>query len=73
MLESKYLDSLDCFSESSVERTVEKIISLKTTGIKEDLVSDYDCDKIDFFFRSSITFRDRDVILLIFLGMKISG
>ena len=44
MLEPKshYLDPLDCFAESFVERTVEKIFSLETMGIKEDAVSDYD-------------------------------
>ena len=59
MLESKskYLDSLDCFAKSSVERTVEKIFSLETMEIKEDSVSDYDRNKIDSF-RSSKTFRE---------------
>lgn len=55
--QSKYLDPLECFAESSVERTVEKIFSLETVGILEDSVSDYDRVKIDAF-RSSITFRD---------------
>ena len=31
---SKYLDLLECFAESYVERTVEKIFSLETIGIK---------------------------------------
>ena len=41
---SKYLDSLDCFAESSEERTIEKIFSLETMRNKEDSVSDYDRD-----------------------------
>ena len=67
---SKYLDPLDSFAESSVERIVEKSFSLETIGIKENSVNDYDCDKIDSF-RSSITFRER-CYFVIFLGMKIS-
>ena len=41
-----------------MERTVEKIFNLETEGIEEDLISDYDHDKIDSF-HSSINFRDR--------------
>ena len=40
-----------------MERTVEKIFSLETMGIKEDSVIYYDRDKIESF-RSSITFRE---------------
>ena len=54
---SKYLNPLDCFTESSMERTVEKIFSLETMEIKEDSVSDYDHNKIGYF-HSSITFRE---------------
>ena len=54
---SKHLDPFDCFAEFSVERTVEKIFSLEIMGIKEDSVSDYDRDNIDYY-RSSITFRE---------------
>ena len=57
VLEHKSKYPLDCFAESSVERTVEKIFSLETMGNKEDSVNDYDCYKIDSF-RSSITFRE---------------
>ena len=53
----KYLNLLDYFAESSVERIIEKIFSLETMGIKEDSVSDCDSDKIDSF-RSSITLRE---------------
>ena len=42
---SRYLDPLDNFAESSVERTVENIFSLETMGTKEELVSDYDRDR----------------------------
>ena len=49
---SKYLDPLDCFVESTVERTAEKIFSLETMGIKENSVSDYDHNKIDSFHSS---------------------
>ena len=31
---SKYLDPLNCFAESSVEKTVEKIFSFETIGIR---------------------------------------
>ena len=54
---SKYQDPLDCFAESSRERTIEKIFNLEIKGIKEDSVRDYDRDKIDSF-TNSITFRD---------------
>ena len=39
-----------------MEKTVEKIFSLETMGIKEDSVSDYNHNKIHSF-RSSTTFR----------------
>ncbi len=55
---SKYLDFFDCFAEFSIERSVTKIFSLETVGIKEDLISDYVCFKIDSF-RCTITSRDR--------------
>ena len=35
---SKYQGLLDCFTESSVERTVEKIFNLETMGIRENSV-----------------------------------
>ena len=54
---SKYLDPLDCFAGSSVERTVERFFNLEIAGIKEDSVSDYDRDKIDSF-PSFMTFID---------------
>ena len=54
---SKYLDPFDCFEGFFVERTVEKIFSLETVGIKENSVSDNDRDKINSF-RSSLTFRE---------------
>ena len=47
---SNYPDTLDCFAESSVERTVEKIFSSETIGIREDSVSDYDCDRERCYF-----------------------
>ena len=67
----KYLNLLDYFAESSVERIIEKIFSLETMGIKEDSVSDCDSDKIDSF-RSSITLREGCYFVDLPLGMKIS-
>ena len=52
---SDYFDLFDSFTESSLERSVDKIFSLETLGIIEDSVSDYDRDKIASF-RNSISF-----------------
>ena len=42
---SKYLDPYECFAESSVYRSVDKLFSLETLGIENDYVSDYDREK----------------------------
>ena len=45
---SDYFDPFDCFTESFVERAVDKFFSLETLYIVEDSVGDYDRDKIAF-------------------------
>ena len=51
---SDYFDPFDNFTESSVERAVDKLFSFETLGI---VVNDYDRDKITSFC-NSISYRD---------------
>ena len=66
---SKYLDPLDCFAESFVERIIEKVFSLETMGIKEDSVNDYDRNKI-YSFRSSIIFWEECYFIVLWDGLS---
>ena len=60
---SDYFDSFDSFTESSVERAVDKLFSLQILGIVVDSVNDYDQDKNSFFF----TILSRTECLIVFL------
>ena len=54
---SDYSNPFNSFTESSVERAVDTLISLETLDIVEDSVGYYDRDKIPSF-RNSISYRD---------------
>ena len=55
---SDSFDPFNSFTESFVERAVDKLFSFETLGIVEDSVSDYDRDKI-VSFRNSISYKDK--------------